>query len=31
MSGEKQRIMTFELFGYPWKMKMDSYFRNLHY
>lgn len=25
MSGEKQRIMTFELFGYPWKMKMDSY------
>ena len=25
MSGEKQRIMTFELFGVPWKMKMDSY------
>lgn len=25
MSGEKQRIMTFELFGQPWKMKMDSY------
>lgn len=25
MSGEKQRIMTFELFGYLWKMKMDSY------
>ena len=25
MSGEKQRIMTFELFGFPWKMKMDSY------
>lgn len=25
MSGEKQCIMTFELFGVPWKMKMDSY------
>ena len=25
MSGEKQRIMTFTLFGVPWKMKMDSY------
>lgn len=25
MSGEKQRIMAFELFGQPWKMKMDSY------
>lgn len=25
LSGEKQRIMTMELFGYPWKMKMDSY------
>lgn len=25
MSGEKQRIMTFELFGVLWKMKMDSY------
>ena len=25
MSGEKQRIMTFELFGVPWKMKMDSF------
>lgn len=25
MSGEKQRIMTFELFGAMWKMKMDSY------
>ena len=25
MGGEKQRIMTFELFGLPWKMKMDSY------
>lgn len=25
MSGEKQRIMTFSLFGTDWKMKMDSY------
>lgn len=25
MSGEKQRIMTFDLFGVPWKIKMDSY------
>ena len=25
MSGEKQRIMTFQLFGVPWKMKMDSF------
>lgn len=25
MGGEKQQIMTFELFGVPWKMKMDSY------
>lgn len=25
MSGEKQVIMTFELLGHPWKMKMDSY------
>lgn len=25
MSGEKQKIMTFELFGAMWKMKMDSY------
>lgn len=25
MSGEKQRIMTFSLFGANWKMKMDSY------
>lgn len=25
MSGEKQRIMPFELFGQPWKMKMDSF------
>ena len=26
MSGEKQVIMTGELFGTPWKIKMDSYF-----
>lgn len=25
MGGEKQKIMTGELFGYPWKIKMDSY------
>lgn len=25
MSGEKQKIITFEMFGVPWKMKMDSY------
>lgn len=25
MSGEKQRIFTFEMFGVPWKIKMDSY------
>lgn len=25
MSGEKQKILTFEMFGVPWKMKMDSY------
>lgn len=25
MGGEKQQIMTFELFGVPWKIKMDSY------
>lgn len=25
MSGQKQQIMTFELFGVPWKIKMDSY------
>ena len=25
MSGEKQKIMTFTMFGVPWKMKMDSY------
>lgn len=25
MSGEKQKIMTFTMFGVHWKMKMDSY------
>lgn len=25
MSGEKQKILTFEMFGTPWKMKMDSF------
>ena len=25
MSGEKQRIFTFELFGVKWKTKLDSY------
>lgn len=25
MSGEKQRILTFKMFGSPWKMKMDNY------
>lgn len=25
MSGEKQKILTFELFGAKWKMKMDSF------
>lgn len=25
MSGKKQVLMTFELLGYPWKIKMDSY------
>ena len=25
MGGEKQRILTFEAFGVPWKMKMDSF------
>ena len=29
MSGEKQRIITFELFGTKWKMKMDSYLPNI--
>lgn len=25
MSGKKQRIMAFDMFGVPWKIKMDSY------
>lgn len=25
MGGEKQKILTFEMFGAPWKMKMDSF------
>lgn len=25
MSGEKQKILTFRMFGVPWKMKMDSF------
>lgn len=29
MSGEKQRIMTFELFGVLWKIKMDSYLEGI--
>lgn len=29
MSGEKQRILTFELFGVHWKMKMDSYLQGI--
>ena len=29
MSGEKQKIMIFNLFGLPWKIKMDSYIKNV--
>lgn len=29
MSGEKQKILAFELFGVPWKMKMDSYLKGV--
>lgn len=29
LSGEKQKILTFELFGVPWKMKMDSYLKDM--
>jgi len=25
LSGEKQKILTFDMFGVPWKMKMDSF------
>lgn len=28
MSGEKQKILTFELFGVHWKMKMDSFIKD---
>lgn len=28
MSGEKQKIITFEMFGVKWKMKMDSFIPN---
>lgn len=29
MSGEKQKILTFEMFGAPWKMKMDSFIEGI--
>ncbi len=29
MSGEKQKILEFELFGVPWKMKMDSFLEGI--
>ena len=29
MSGQKQVIMTAELFGIPWKIKIDSYLENI--
>ncbi len=29
LSGEKQVILTFELFGVPWKIKMDSFVRGI--
>lgn len=29
MSGRKQKIMSFELFGTKWKMKMDSYLKGV--
>lgn len=29
MSGEKQLIMTFWMFGIPWKIKMDSYLQHI--
>lgn len=28
MSGEKQKILTFKMFGIEWKMKMDSFIEN---
>lgn len=29
MGGEKQKILVFEMFGVPWKMKMDSYLKGV--
>lgn len=29
LNGEKQKILTFELFGVKWKIKMDSYIENI--
>jgi len=29
MSGEKQKILAFEMFGVPWKIKMDSYLQGV--
>ncbi len=29
MSGEKQKILTFEMFGAPWKIKMDSFVKDI--
>lgn len=29
MSGEKQKIFTFEMFSAPWKMKMDSFVEDI--
>lgn len=29
MSGEKQKILIFEMFGVPWKMKMDSFVKDI--
>ncbi len=29
MSGEKQKILTFEMFGASWKMKMDSFVEDI--
>ena len=29
LAGDKQTIMTAELYGTPWKIKMDSYFENV--
>lgn len=29
MSGKKQKILTFEMFGVPWKMKMDSFVKDI--